>query len=52
MSLLFERLGEVEQPRVRISSVPYALKASDAETLGRLAGLGVSARAEQGRRPP
>src|SRR5262245_47773786 len=36
MSLLFERLGEVEQPRVRIASVPYALKASDAETLGGL----------------
>ena len=36
MSLLFERAGEVEQPRVRIASVPYALKASDAETLGGL----------------
>ena len=36
MSLLFERAGEVEQPRVRITSVPYALKASDAETLGGL----------------
>ena len=36
MSLLFERLGEMEQPRVRIASVPYALKASDAETLGGL----------------
>jgi hypothetical protein len=36
MSLLFERLGEAEQPRVRIASVPYALKASDAETLGGL----------------
>ena len=36
MSLLFERAGEREQPRVRIASVPYALKASDAETLGGL----------------
>ncbi|HEY6508356.1 MAG TPA: hypothetical protein VIY56_10110 [Vicinamibacterales bacterium] len=36
MSLLFERAGEVEQARVRIASVPYALKASDAETLGGL----------------
>ena len=36
MSLLFERAGEVEQPRVRIASVPYALRASDAETLGGL----------------
>ena len=30
----FERLGEVEGPRVRLTSVPYALKAADAETLG------------------
>jgi hypothetical protein len=36
MSLLFERGGEAEQQRVRIASVPYALKASDAETLGGL----------------
>ena len=36
MSLLFERAGEAEQPRVRITSVPYALKASDAATLGGL----------------
>ena len=34
MGLLFARPGEVERPRVRITSVPYALKASDAETLG------------------
>ena len=34
MSLLFARPGEVESPRTRITSVPYALKASDAETLG------------------
>jgi len=32
--------GEVEQPRVLLTSVPYALKAADAETLG---GLPVSA---------
>ena len=36
MSLLFERPAKREQPRVRIASVPYALKASDAETLGGL----------------
>src|SRR5688500_14204671 len=36
MGLLIERTGETEQPRVRIASVPYALKASDAETLGGL----------------
>jgi hypothetical protein len=30
----FNRPGEVEQPRVLLASVPYALKASDAETLG------------------
>jgi hypothetical protein len=36
MSVLFERAGEREQARVRIASVPYALKASDAETLGGL----------------
>jgi hypothetical protein len=29
-------LGEVEQPRVLLVSVPYALKAADAETLGGL----------------
>ena len=34
MSLQFARAGEVERPRVRITSVPYALKARDAETLG------------------
>ena len=34
MGMLFARTGEVERPRVRITSVPYALKASDAETLG------------------
>jgi hypothetical protein len=30
----FERAGEVEGPRVRLASVPYAFKAQDAETLG------------------
>ena len=30
----FERPAEVEGPRVRLTSVPYALKAADAETLG------------------
>jgi hypothetical protein len=30
----FERPGEVEGPRVRLASVPYAFKAQDAETLG------------------
>jgi hypothetical protein len=34
MSLEFARPGEVERPRVRLTSVPYALKAEDAETLG------------------
>ena len=30
----FERPGEVEGPRVRLTSVPYALRAADADTLG------------------
>ena len=30
----FERPGEAEQARVLLASVPYALKASDADTLG------------------
>ena len=34
LGTLFERPGEVEGPRVRIASVPYAFKAQDAETLG------------------
>jgi len=34
IGLEFVRPGEVERPRVRITSVPYALKAGDAETLG------------------
>jgi hypothetical protein len=55
MSLLFERAGEREQARVRIASVPYALKASDAETLGGLPASAylrapTAARAEGGSR--
>jgi hypothetical protein len=34
MSVKFARDGEVEPPRVRIASVPYAFKALDATTLG------------------
>jgi uncharacterized coiled-coil protein SlyX len=34
MSTVFERAGEVEGARVRMTSVPYALRASDADTLG------------------
>jgi hypothetical protein len=34
LGTVFERTGEVEGPRVRITSVPYALRASDADTLG------------------
>jgi hypothetical protein len=30
----FERAGEIEGPRVRLTSVPYALRAADADTLG------------------
>src|SRR5438128_4206516 len=30
----FLRGGEIEQPRVHLASVPYAIKAADAETLG------------------
>jgi endosialidase-like protein len=30
----FERAGEVEGPRIRLTSVPYALKAANADTLG------------------
>jgi hypothetical protein len=30
----FERAGEVEAPRVRLTSVPYALRAAEADTLG------------------
>ena len=34
LGVQFNRLGEAEQPRVLLVSVPYALKAADAETLG------------------
>jgi hypothetical protein len=34
LGIRFERAGEVEGPRVRLTSVPYALRASDADTLG------------------
>jgi trimeric autotransporter adhesin len=34
LGVQFNRPGEGEQPRVQLVSVPYALKASDAETLG------------------
>lgn len=34
LGVRFNRPGEVEQPRVQLVSVPYALKAADAETLG------------------
>src|SRR4026209_495192 len=30
----FNRSGEAEQPRVQLASVPYALKAADADSLG------------------
>jgi hypothetical protein len=36
LGVRFNRLGEVEQPRTQMASVPYALRASDAETLGGL----------------
>ena len=36
LGVQFNRPGETEQPRVLMASVPYALKASDAETLGGL----------------
>ena len=34
LGVQFDRPGETEQPRVLLVSVPYALKAADAETLG------------------
>ena len=34
LSVQFDRGGEPEQPRVQFASVPYALKAIDADTLG------------------
>jgi Chaperone of endosialidase len=36
LGIRFARPGEVEQPRVPLTSVPYALRASDADTLGGL----------------
>ncbi len=36
LGVTFNRSGEVEQPRVLLVSVPYAMKAADAETLGGL----------------
>ena len=48
---LVERAGEVEGARVRITSVPYALRASDADTLGgRPASAYVLAPPRQGQR--
>jgi hypothetical protein len=34
LTVRVERSGEHDQPRVRLASVPYALRASDADTLG------------------
>ena len=34
LGVQFNRPGEAEQPRVLLVSVPYALKASDSDTLG------------------
>ena len=36
IGITVNRPGEVEQPRVHLASVPYALKAADADTLGGL----------------
>src|SRR5579871_2358345 len=36
LGVQFQRAGEAEQPRLLMASVPYALKAADAETLGGL----------------
>jgi trimeric autotransporter adhesin len=36
LGVRFNRPGEAEQPRTLLTSVPYALRASDAETLGGL----------------
>jgi hypothetical protein len=36
LGIRFARVGEVEQPRVPMTAVPYALRASDADTLGGL----------------
>jgi hypothetical protein len=34
LGTVFERAGEVEGPRTRLTSVPYSLRAADADTLG------------------
>jgi hypothetical protein len=34
LGIVFARAGEVEGPRVRLTSVPYALRSADADTLG------------------
>ena len=34
LAIRFERPGETDQPRTRVTSVPYALHAADADTLG------------------
>ena len=34
LGTVFERTGEVEGPRVRLTSVPYAIRAAEADTLG------------------
>jgi hypothetical protein len=34
LAVRFERPGESDRPRTRLTSVPYALRAADAETLG------------------
>ena len=52
LGMRFARPGETEQPRVPLTSVPYALRASDADTLGGLAALGVPAGGPRGRRAP
>ena len=36
MSTAFERAGEIEGPRRRVTSAPYAIRAADADTLGGL----------------
>lgn len=36
LGVMFNRPGETEQPRVQLVSVPYAMRAADAETLGGL----------------
>src|SRR5689334_16840977 len=34
LGTVFERTGEVEGPRARLTSVPYAMRAAEADTLG------------------